>query len=112
VRQIVTILIVLILVLAEKSHSQDILPKQIGCNSISLINRNLPSQTPISLQDFYYDGQDTNDLDGFGAISDLYDLHHIIQHSEIICFPNVLPAKQLNLLSELLLDLPPPSLSV
>ncbi|GAB1451254.1 hypothetical protein MASR2M47_13100 [Draconibacterium sp.] len=111
-RQFVIILFVLILVLAGKSHSQNILQKQIGFNSISLINGNLPPQTPITLQDFYYDGQDANDLDGFCSISDLPDSYHIFQHSEIISFAPVLAAKQLIQLSELLLDLPPPSLSV
>lgn len=107
-----TIIFVLIFVLAEKSQSQDILQKQIACNSISITNRNLPAQIPIILQDLYYDGQDTNDLDSFVAVSDLPDSYYIFQYSEIRSFAPVLPAQRLIQIGEFLLNLPPPSLSI
>jgi hypothetical protein len=111
-KQFATIVFVLIFALAGKSQSQDLLCKQISCNSLSIANKISIAQKPVIFQDFYLDGQETNDLDGFNSFSVLPGLYHFFQHFEISSFKAASQPQQIIQIGELLLDLPPPSFSV
>lgn len=106
------IFFVVISALAGKIQLQDVSCKQISCNSTSITNGNPSAQNPIIFQDSYIDNQDTNDLDVFGAVSDLPDSSRFFKYSETRIFIPFLPALQLIQIGEHLLDLPPPSLSI
>ena len=111
-KQFATILFVLIFVLAGNSRAQDLSQNKIGCNFISFTNGNQTCQNPIVCDDFYLEGQDTNEPDGLDIVSVLPDSFHINPQSEIRSFAVVFPFYQIMQISELFLDLPPPLLSV
>jgi hypothetical protein len=111
-KQFAIILLVLIFALAGKSQNQNFTQEIKKCGSVSFINGNQTCENPIIGEDFCYDGQETNDMDGFDAVCVLPDLYHLFQFTEIKKFATVFSTKQLIQVGELLLDLPPPSLSV
>ncbi len=111
-KQFATIIFVLLFALAGNSQLQDFSQKNNSCHDISFTNGNPSSQNPFFFEDFCYDGQDTNDIDGFDVVSVLSDSYHIFQHSELRSFFTAGPSQQLMQFSELLLDLPPPMLSL
>jgi hypothetical protein len=97
--------------LAGNSQSQDFSHNKISCNSISFKNGDQTCQNPIVCEDLYFDGQETNDLDGFDAVSVLPGLYHFFQYFEISSFKAATHSQQNIQIGELLLDLPPPLLS-
>ncbi len=111
-KKLATILFVLIFALAGHSQSQEFPQNNIGCNSTSFTIGSPYCQNPIIFEDYYYDGQDTNEIDGFDAVSILPGSHPISYYSEIKGIVTVFPSQLLIQVGELLLDLPPPSLSV
>jgi len=111
-RQFVTIIFVLIFALAGRSQSQDFSYKQINCNTTFFANRNLSCQNPILFLNDCFDVQDTNDLDGFDSVIILSGTHCNFEYFEIKIAPAILPRLRLLQVGELLLDLPPPLLSV
>lgn len=111
-RQFAIIVFVLVLALAGKSKVQNISYKQIGCNSILAVNENSVYKNAIIFQDNFFDEQDTNDFDGFDCVFVLPDSNYNSQQYEIKSVAAVLLRLQLIYVGELLLDLPPPLLSV
>ena len=111
-RQFATILFVLIFAIAGSSYSQEYSQKQIDCNPVLIISGNSAGQNQVFFQNDYFDVQDTNDLDGFDPVFVLPFRHPYIQYSEIENVPNVISQLLLLQFGELLLDLPPPVLSV
>ncbi len=110
-KQFATIIFVLIFALAGNSQSQDFSHNIAGCNSVKFTNGSPSSQNPIIFEDFFYDGQDTNDIYGFDAVSVLPGLYHFFQYFEISSFKAATQSQQNIQIGELLLDLPPPLLS-
>jgi len=111
-KQFTIILFFLSFVLAGSSQSQALSNKQINCNLNFVSNDNSSNQNALFLQDDYFDIQDSNDYGSFDSGFILPDSHNYSQHSEIEIVADVLPPLQLNQVGELLLDLPPPSLSI
>lgn len=110
-KQFTTIIFVLIFALAGKSQSQDFSQNIAGCTCVKFTNGSPSSQNPVIFEDFFYDGQDTNDIYGFDAVSVLPGLYHFFQHFEISSFKAATHSQQNIQIGELLLDLPPPLLS-
>ncbi|HRX11382.1 MAG TPA: hypothetical protein P5210_07030 [Draconibacterium sp.] len=110
-KQFATIVFVLIFALAGKSQSQDFSHNIAGCTCVKFTNGSPSSQNPIIFEDFFYDGQDTNDIYGFDAVSVLPVLYHFFQHFEISGYEAATQSHQNIQIGELLLDLPPPLLT-
>ena len=111
-KQFTFIFFVLIFALAGKSQSQDLSGNRMSCNSVFVVSDNTSGENPALFQDQYFDVQDSNDFGSFDADYVLPDSQIYHHHSEIETVFTVLPGLQSILLTELLLDLPPPSLSV
>ena len=111
-RQLTFIFFVLIFVLAGKSQSQDLSKNQIACNSVFVLSDNTSGENPILFQEQYFDVQDSNDFGSFDTDYVLPDSQIYHHHSEKETVTDVLPGLRSIQVTELLLDLPPPSLSV
>lgn len=111
-KQFASILFILIFAIAGNGYSQENSHKQIDCYSVLIISGNSSGQNQLFFQNDYFDIQDTNDFDGFDTAFVLPVLNPYIQFSEIEYVPNVIPRFLLLQFGELLLDLPPPVLSV
>ena len=111
-RQLAIILFVLFYVLVGKSQSSDLSKNQIIDNSVFLVNGNSSGGNPLLFQNEYFDVQDSNDYGSFDSDFVLPDSQNYFHHSEIEIVAVVLPRLRLIQVSELLLDLPPPSLSI
>jgi hypothetical protein len=98
--------------LAGKSQVLNNLQKQISGNSILAVNENSFFNNAVIFQDNFFDEQGTNDFDGFDCLFVLPDSYYYSQKYEIRSLALVLLQLQLIHLNELLLDLPPPLLSV
>lgn len=110
-KRFVTILFVLIFALAGNIRSQDYAQNKTSCNSISFKNGDQTCKNAIVCEDFYFDGQDSNDMDGFKTVAVFPFSFPVFQHSETIRIAAIIPFYKLIQVSELHLDLPPPTLS-
>jgi len=99
-------------VLTGSGQSQDLSKNKIFCNSVFVISDNTSGENPIFFQDEYFDVQDSNDYGSFDSDFVLPDSQTYCYHSGIEIVAVELPRLRSIQVIELLLDLPPPSLSV
>ncbi len=111
-RKLGFIFFILVLALAGNSQMQKTVHEQINLNSNFAFKEKPTFKNTFLSQNSLFDIQDTNDLDGFDCVLDFQNTQNNVQYFEIKSVPAVIMRLQLIQVSELLLDLPPPLLSV
>ncbi|HSO85557.1 MAG TPA: hypothetical protein VLQ91_03330 [Draconibacterium sp.] len=111
-RQFTALVFVLVFAVAGKGQVQHFSLKQISLNSISAANENSSGQYALFFQNGFFDEQDINDLDGCDCVFISPDSNFNSLQYEIKNVATILPRLLLIHVCELLLDLPPPLLSV
>jgi hypothetical protein len=111
-RQIFIILFVFIFTLAGKSQEQRISKPHGYGNSAIISDFGSMGHYAVIFEDNLIANQDSNDLDGFDNISVLPDTHVNFNQVEIGRVPETTVKIQSTLFCELLLDLPPPVISI
>ena len=111
-RHIFIILFVLIFTLTGKSREQRISEPQVYGNSGIISDFSSIGHYAVIFEDNLIDNQDSNDFDGFDHVPVLPDTHVNFSQVEIGRVPETIVKIQSTLYCELLLDLPPPVISI
>jgi len=111
-RKLTIILFVLVFAITGNSQQQSDSHKLFNLNSIFAFNEKSIFQNTFLSQNSLFDEQDTNDLDGIDFDFVFPDILEIFQQYKIKSVVAFFPRLQTVKVNELLLDLPPPVLSV
>jgi hypothetical protein len=106
------IVCVLFFALAGRSQVQKNLHQQNSCSSVLAVNENSFRPNTVISQDNFFDEQDSNDFDEFDCVIISPDSNFNSPQFEIKDIVIIIPRLHLIHVGELLLDLPPPLLSV